>query len=250
MTTIYKKAARILHEDGPITLVKRSFKYGYDTYIRTLLPKRTVSYNGIPVWGSRLGDSIIPWQSRDIPGYESALVNGIQQYVETDDTIVVVGGGWGVSTISAVRECGENGQVITFEGGRQTIERVKETVQLNNDSDQVSIRHAIVGENISLRGDSEGAEEVSASELPECDVLVLDCEGAEIGILEEMEIRPRAVIVETHGLFNSPERKVREKLVEAGYKPENSEIAENRHREFCEENSIYVISSVDIEQNK
>jgi hypothetical protein len=39
--------------------------------------------------------------------------------------------------------------------------------------------------------------QVTPAELPECDVLELNCEGSEIGILRNMTIRPRAIAVET-----------------------------------------------------
>jgi hypothetical protein len=47
------------------------------------------------------------------------------------------------------------------------------------------------------------------SELPPCNVLELDCEGAEVEILREMNIQPRVILVETHDHFsagNSRER--------------------------------------------
>ncbi|SEP14516.1 Methyltransferase FkbM domain-containing protein [Halorientalis persicus] len=243
MTTMLKKAARIYRKDGPIALAKRGIWFGYQSGIRSLLPKRIVSYNNVLVRASRLGDSVIPWHTRDIPGYESALVEGIQQFVQPDDTVVVVGGGWGVSTVIAARQSGSEGQVITFEGGAEAVTKVKDTVQLNNVSDRVSIRYAIVARAISIRGDSDDAQVVSPTDLPDCDVLVLDCEGAEMNILKEMEIRPRAVLVETHGLFDAPKSNVRDKLNCAGYETIESRVAEERSREFCEENDIYVLYS-------
>jgi hypothetical protein len=65
MAAMREKATRIWREDGLMTLAKRSVQFGYDSLIRPLLPKRVVSYNGVPVRASRLGDSLIPWQTRD-----------------------------------------------------------------------------------------------------------------------------------------------------------------------------------------
>lgn len=244
MATMLEKAARIWRNDGLITLAKGSARSGYDTWIRPLLPKRVVSYNGIPVRASRLGDSLVPWHTRDIPGYENALVKGIRQYVETGDTVVVIGGGWGVSTVVAARQSGPDGQVVTFEAGKETITKIEDTVQLNDVNDRVSIRHAIVARAVSIRGDGGSAQVVSPSNLPDCDVLVLDCEGAEIDILEDMEIRPRAVLVETHGIYGAPKTDVRGKLDNAGYETTESMVAEERLQEDCEENGIYVLFSI------
>ena len=244
MTTMLDKAAKIWREEGSITLARRGVQFGYDTYVRSFLPKRVVRYNNIPVRASRVGDSVVPWHIMDIPGYEDALIRGIRQYVENGDTVVIVGGGWGVSTVSAARQAGERGRVITYEGGAETVENVVDTVQLNSVDDRVSVRHAIVGQAVSLRDDGAGAKAVSPAEIPDCDVLVLDCEGAEMEILEEMEIRPRAIVVETHGMYGVTKANVRGKLVSAGYEVVESTVAEERLRDTCEENGIYVLFGI------
>lgn len=244
MTATLDKATIILREEGPINLLKHSIQFGYDSWIRPLLPKRIVSYNDIQVRASRIGDSIIPWHTRDVPGYEDALIDGIRQYVEVGDRVAVVGGGLGVSTVEAATQTTDDGLVITFEGGAKAVDKVKDTVQLNSVDDHVSVRHAIVGRAVSLRGDSNNAQMVQPADLPDCDVLVLDCEGAEIEILEEMDIRPETVLVETHGMFNAPETEVRDRLDRAGYETVKSKVAENRLRDICEENGIYVLFSI------
>lgn len=244
MATMLKKAAEIRREEGLSTLTKQVIRFGYDSLVRPMLPKRVVSYNGVPVRASRLGDSLVPWRMGDIIGYESALVKGIGQYVESGDTVVVVGGGWGVSTVVAANQVGDGGQVITFEAGAETVEKVTDTIQLNDVEDRVSIRHSVVAKAISIRGDGSGAQVVPPTKLPDCDVLVLDCEGAEIDILTEMEIRPRAVLVETHGMFNAPETAVRDTLDRTGYETVERMVAEERLRGICEENGIYVLFAI------
>lgn len=243
MTGMLEKAVRIWREEGLTTLATRSVRFGYDTWIRSSLPRRVVSYNGVPVRASRLGDSLVPWQTRNIPGYESALVNGIRQYVETGDTVVVVGGGWGVSTVVAANRAGVDGNVVTFEGGAKSVVNVTDAVQLNDVADRVSVRHAVVGRAISLRGQGDDAQVVPPTELPDCDVLVLDCEGAELDILEEMEIHPRSVLVETHGMFGASRSIVETKLKKSQFEINECSVAEKRVAEFCKENDIYVISA-------
>jgi len=244
MAALRKKAVEIWREDGPITLGKKSVRFGYDTWVRPVLPKRIVTYNGVLVRASRFGDSLVPWHTRDVPGYESALIEGIRQHVEIGDKVTVVGGGWGVSTVEAAKQAGTEGQVITFEGGAKTAENVKDTVRLNDVDDHVSVQHAVVGKAISLRGEGGLPEVVPPIDLPDCDVLVLDCEGAETGILREMNIRPRAVIVETHGMFDPPEAVVRDRLDQEGYETIENTVAEERVRDFCEENGIYVVWAI------
>lgn len=241
MTAKLSKATKIWHSEGSLSLVRKSIQWGYNTYLRPLFPRCIVLYNDIPVRASRIGDSIVPWQERDIPGYEDALIRGIRQYVKKGDTVVIVGGGWGISTVAAAHQTGERSNVVTYEGGEESVEKVTDTVQLNSVNDQVSIRHTVVGDAVSLRGDGTDAKVVLPVNLPECDVLVLDCEGAETEILEKMEIRPNAIIVETHGMYGAPEADVQNKLTSIGYDIVESMVAEERLRGVCEENSIYVL---------
>jgi len=59
-----------------------------------------------------------------------------------------------------------------------------------------------------------------------------------------LDFRPRAIIVETHGLYGATESEVRNKLSRAGYDVVERAIAEKRLQTFCEDNDIYVLYSV------
>ena len=243
MARFLSKMSRIYQEEGLTQLVRRTVQFGFNQFVRPLLPKRIVSYNGISVRASDIGDKIIPWQTTDIPEYEEALVRGINQYVTHGDTVVIIGGGWGVSSVVAAENAGESGKVITFEGSEDAVKDVDDTIQLNGVADQVLVRHAVVARDISLRGSSGDAEVVAPMELPDCDVIVLDCEGAEVDILSEMSIRPNTIIVETHGIFDAPTHKVRDILDENGYEISSEEIAEGRNQAECIKNDIYVLAA-------
>lgn len=242
MSTL-EKAKGVYHEEGVIPLLQKGIRFVYDSYLRPRLPKRTVTYNSVLVRAAHLGDSVLPWHTTDLPGYEDALVRGIRKYVQEGDTVVLVGGGWGVSTVAAAEQTGDTGRILTFEGSKDAVEYVEETVQLNDVSGWVSVRHAIVARAVSLRGDYGGAKTVPPMELPECDVLVLDCEGAEIDILQEMTIKPQKIIVETHGLFGADTGTVTDVLDSRGYKVSDKRLAEPRLKEVCEENDIRVLRS-------
>lgn len=192
--------------------VYQVFRTLYDNYIRGRLPKKIGVYNGVPVRDRALFDV-----TDEQPEYEGALVAGIRQQVSTNDHVVVVGGGRGVSTVCAAVAAGPDGRVECFEGGREQYDQLTDTIQLNCVSDWVSAHHSIVGEEIEVYGESTGADIVSPADLPDCDVLVLDCEGAEIGILTAIEHRPETVIVETHGFLDSPESAVRDTLTDRQY---------------------------------
>lgn len=238
---ISKKAARVWYEEGPTEFVKKSVRFGYNNYVRPMLPKKSVRYNEVPVKAAHFGDDVISWQKTDLPTYEEAIIENIRSYVSHGDRVVIVGGGWGVSTVAAANQTGEAGTVITYEGARESLKKVQQTVSLNSVGKQVSVRYAVIAEAISLRGNSD-AETIPPEELPECDVLVLDCEGAEINILENMSIRPDVLIIETHGMFDAPVSMVSEKMQNLGYNITEPRFAEERLKRFCEENGIYVIS--------
>jgi hypothetical protein len=112
----------------------------------------------------------------------------------------------------------EEGDVIVFEGGEKQAEIVERTLANNDVPASVELRHAIVAEAIALRTESGDADVVPPSELPDCDVLEMDPEGAELQILRELEIEPRVIIVETHADLGASEEDVREELDRLGYR--------------------------------
>ena len=194
--------------------------------------------------GARVGDSIIPWQNTDIPGYEEALVGGIHERVSEGDDVTIVGGGWGVSTVVTAKCVGAEGSVTTYEASPTAVANVRETIRMNHVFGNTDVRHAIVAEGISIRGDV-GVEEantiVSPTELPDCDVLVLDCEGAEVPILSKMVIEPETIIVETHGMFGASVSKIRAIIESRGYRTTNKGVAEPRLSDLCMNNEVFVL---------
>lgn len=198
-------------------------------------------YNGIKVPNARVGDKILPFHTVDIPNYEDGLVAGIREEVQSGTRVVVVGGGWGVSTVAASQQVGSTGQVYVFEGFEKAIKDVRSTVAVNNVGSRVNTCHAIVAQANSLRGDSAGADIISPDDIPKCDVLVLDCEGVELEILNGLSVNPRTIIVETHGMLDAPTRAVKDVLLRKGYNIVNQDVAESRLREYCKENDICVL---------
>jgi hypothetical protein len=85
---------------------------------------------------------------------------------------------------------------------------------------------------------------VQPSDIPDCDVLELDCEGAEDTILSELEIKPRVILVETHGSHDTPPSRVKTLLSELSYEIKSIKIAAEDRRQLCEENDIYVVTAL------
>jgi len=131
--------------------------------------------------------------------------------------------------------------VTTYEASEQKFASLKWGIEANDQEDIVTPIHALVGEEVFVYGEANSAERCSPQELPECDVLELDCEGAEAEILRSIEIRPRVLLVETHGFRGAPTDEVDELLRGMGYTTTNLGVAEPRKRQECVENNVYVV---------
>jgi hypothetical protein len=222
----------------------------YRRTIRRILPTiAEVKYSGIPISRERkfgdakLPDFLVPHPLEDIADYEQTLIGALQAQVRAGDRVTIVGGGEGVTAVVAAKAVGERGSVLCFEGNSWGVSKIKATAARNKVSRRLTVRHAVVGEAISVYGVAEELSKlvVRPAELPECDILELDCEGAEIVILRNMTIRPRVIAVETHGVYGAPTRTVKELLEGLGYAVEEWGIAEPRLSEECEANDIRIL---------
>jgi hypothetical protein len=108
--------------------------------------------------------------------------------------VTIVGGGYGVSTVVAARHAEA---VTVYEGGAEWAMKVDQTASTNEVSDRVIVRNEVVGEANDVYGETMG-NVIPPEQLPECDVLELDCEGAEEEIINDMGLSPRVIIVEMH----------------------------------------------------
>lgn len=152
------------------------------------------------------------------------MITAIRNFVNNEDVAIVIGGGSGASTVAVAHKVGRNGKVITFEGEKYSVGKVKETIELNKVDDWVSVNHAIVEKPIHLDGDTSDAKIIYSKDLPDCDSLIMDCEGAELLILKNLIIKPKLIIVETHPVFDSPKEEVIKVLNQLGYKIISSDV--------------------------
>lgn len=193
MSTIYK-------------LIQRT----YDTLLAPLLPRKICVYNTVPARTAKLFD-----KTDRRPEYEEALVAAIRDKVTVGDDVHVIGGGKGVSSVVCWRQSAADGSVTTYEADAERVKTLRETFQINEAP--IDVKHAIVGEAGRISGDVGDARLIPASELDSCDVLVLDCEGAEQEIIDNIDFQPRTIIVETHGVFDAPTDETIELLQENGF---------------------------------
>jgi hypothetical protein len=181
----------------------------YDATIRNFLPRKIKVYNGVALRIGRLFDTTVV-----APNYKQGTNDSLREYCKHDDHVVVIGGGLGVSAVVAAHEAQS---VTAFEGGVEPAQQVRETANLNRVEDTVVVEEAIVADGNDIYGDEMSDTNVPPDELPDCDVLEMDCEGAEEPILDGMEIEPRVVIVESHPSFGVSPKTIRTQLDDRGY---------------------------------
>jgi hypothetical protein len=221
----------------------RSTIQAFYSVMRPYIPgtKRCV-YNGVVM------DKEYPFIEDHLPGEFSGLhptykrpnVAAIRQYVSPSDTVVVVGAGQGVTTVVAARQAWR-GTVHAYEPGSEWIELTKGTVRLNAVEDRVTLVETSVGDVVTSQGsDTSAADERDPGELPECDVMELDCEGAETEIISDLGTLPHVIVVETHGFRGAPTGATVTALEDHGYG-----IAERmpveRGEKYANEHDAYVL---------
>lgn len=217
--------------------------------VRDFMPvMRNVTYNGVNVPGKRrLLDSAFPlaakWENgQDLPEYEAALVDGLRKHVRSDDNVVVIGGGWGVTGVIAARQTSET--VHVYEASGEQVTKAQETVSHNATIGKIEFHHAAVGPAKDIWGDFGDAKKITPAKLPTCDILELDCEGAEIDILTELPYRPRVILVETHGHLDCPTASVQSELTSMNYKIVTDRLAEPHMDQKCKEKDIRVLVGI------
>jgi len=84
-----------------------------------------------------------------------------------------------------------------------------------------SVGEAVVGDAVDTFGEPVDRR-VRPTELPDCDVLVLDCEGSEVEILQDLGPDPREIVVESHAELVAESRpaRLRERLADMGFETE------------------------------
>lgn len=257
------RARNIRQQRGIFYLIMRGFSFLYNILLWPHLPASgPIKLAGIPVAGyqresdrieypgmvrhKRWFDSIVPWETPsnfDSSGYEKPLLRFLESQINTGDDVVIIGGGYGVSTVIAAESVGQSGSVRTYEGSVQRASLLDRTVSMNDMQHRCDTVHAIVQTNVEVIGNAQGADIIPASKLPKCDILELDCEGAELEILSELpdEYRPRGIVVETHSCFGAPESEIQDVLSRLGYEVVDRGIE-------LEEKGIVVLSAVRVDK--
>jgi hypothetical protein len=179
--------------DSLTALPRSAVQRLYDRAVRDHLPRKIAQCDNVAARRVRLFDQRDHW-----PDYERELLSAVRAHVEPEDTVVDVGGGFGVAAVVAARQAGPEGSVVSYEAAREQVARIRETAVLNGVADRVDVVRGLVGPDLDIWGDYVGAETVDPSDLPGGDVLICDAEGAEAVIVDALDARYRAIVVEVH----------------------------------------------------
>lgn len=186
----------------------------YDNTIRRHLPRKFIVFNSVPVARvGRLFDAVDEHRQ-----YKEPNICAIRGHIEPGDRVVTIGGGFGVTAVVAARAAREQGSVIIYEADARRTEVIEETVKVNRVDSICDLNHAVVGQSIEVAGGSGVGKVLPASDLPPCDVLEMDCEGAEGKILDGLSIRPRILIVETHPEKALSTESIETRITDLGYR--------------------------------
>ena len=230
MMSYNKKIKRLYREHGLLGLIEAIiFKFLAKCFH---VPSRKIAvFNGVAVRGASLSSKV------DIfPEHEAELISAIRNHVKNGETAMVIGGGSGASTVVVAHQVGNLGSVESYEANKNSLARVKETISMNKVDDRVKVHHAIVEKPVYLLGEIGNPPLLAAKDFPECNALVMDCEGAELSILQNITIRPRLIIVETHPSLNSSKEDAIKLLENMEYEI----ISGKTKRQYHDKNSSHI----------
>jgi hypothetical protein len=228
--SIFQRAKSKYQEDGFVsfcfagaTFLTNKLTERIPKVVRKLTPtKRNAVWNGVKVPSivapkRRLIDDYVSIVRTDYKKSEGGEVESHKEFTRTGDKVVIIGGGRGVTTVHALQESEPGGDVIVYEPSKKHSEIVQEVVELNGIESSYEIRNILVGPEIEVYDDSTSYETINPNELPQCDVLEMDCEGAELEIIKNMIISPRVIILEVHPQRYKHAPEAVDELIEMGY---------------------------------
>jgi hypothetical protein len=170
----------------------------YNKSLRKILPRITVEYSKAGIKYPEKVELHNVLKRNSNPYYKIGFYLAIYDAVHKGDSVVIIGGGHGYGTVHVIRSGADN--VTVYEASAEMLETHASITSHNlqpRDLDAIDPVHAVVGQPMGITGTNIG-ESISVDDIPDCDVLILDCEGCEMSILSKLNQRPRDLVVEVH----------------------------------------------------
>ncbi|MCS4193417.1 hypothetical protein GGP50_001638 [Salinibacter ruber] len=191
-----------------LSYVKVKYRKFIFFVVRPLLPTKNVcvNLNGVKVFlkisvAKKLPFYTSPYPIEDNENYEKDEVDAIRKYCNEGDTVIIIGGGLGVSAIHASKKVGRAGKVIVYEQSRDSYRVILDTINENETESSIDVICSAVGHS----GDSNFTPDVPGNvkitnpqDIPRANVIEMDCEGAEKEIIKSLKKMPDKILVETH----------------------------------------------------
>lgn len=227
MSKLSKKLLNKFQKDGLIPLLYAGIRYVYINTIRPNLScQRYYEIRGITVYSSTICEKRLDGVfgiDRSWPqNHKKPNCDFIRKYADKGDTVVIIGGGYGISSVVAATTVGQTGTVSIYEAAEKLIDELLNTLSVNEVAKQTNVYHAAVGNVVDLKSSTGEAEKVQPVDLPSCDVIEMDCEGSEIDIIPKLSTSINTIIVETH-----PSKGVPTTTVEGALEDQGWEIVES-----------------------
>jgi hypothetical protein len=129
------------------------------------------------------------------PAYESTEVDGVKKFVSEGDDVVVIGGGYGVTAVHAANQTA--GDITVIEADESRYNNLHRIFEANDIRNNIELFYGYLGTlHIDLKNDN--IPKIDIEDVPPADVWDMDCEGAEVEILQNLPYKPSVVLVETH----------------------------------------------------
>lgn len=194
------KIRKALNEGGYSLLLQRVFNV-FHSSVRPVLPDKKFRKGKLDFIG-KVGDyhntsetsmtSDVKWEAR----------KAVNRYVGLYDVVICIGTGEGLTPTHCAKQ---GASVIAYEPAEPMIEKTRETAEVNDVGEKVIVKPAIfhADRETDVWGElHDDTAYLEGSDLNNpVDVLELDCEGAELEILKDIQIRPRVIICEVHEAF-------------------------------------------------
>jgi len=221
--TLFERVVNYKQKNGIGELVRSIPSFIYRRSIRKILPDNGyVLRNGIEAEQKKVFDSYLPRRfhlmSSNKPNFEQGIISLHHEYTEPGDDVVIIAGGYGVSAVKTAEIIRPGGTITIYEGSKEQLDILQDVLQRHDVNDICNTTFGIVGKEHFTYGGKQTPESIPVSNIQDCDVLELDCEGSEISILENLEISPRVIILEIHPhRFDKPPERVLELIDKLGY---------------------------------
>lgn len=238
--------------------LKESFNIWKSILANIFPKKRNATLNGVEIPSSEKrphlkNEKFIPfYKGESDPNHSGGEINAHKKFTKKGDDVVIIGGGRGVSAVRASNIC-YPGKVYVYEASLKYVELIDEVLSLN-DVTNCEIIHGCVGPSLNVWGPNNEnvSKNIKVEDLPRCDVLEMDCEGAEYQILDDFNNftkKPRVIIVEVHPHRTNKEPKVLLNMIkELGYNIKYRST--NNGKELSEQKLKYLLRNLYLNQEE